>query len=521
MARHVNPKLRFLGILIVIVLIVVGGRALLKTDLVKKLAPQGKGGASAAAAVAQIGGKKALDVCVNTWGGYAGGAYFNQGFEANEQSYFYKEYGLPVNFILIDDFDQSRAAWKSDKCQVLWNTADAFPAEAGSFTEYEPKIIFQWDWSYGGDRVVATRDIKTVKDLKGQKVAFLPGSPSHSLLLTTLEAQGLSQSDIQVVTAPSADKAVDPFKSGDVVAAVTWSPNDEDAIRSVPGAHVLVSTRQAANVIADVFFVKKAFLDSHQKELGELAAGWLRGNAAVKNDPNAKAQAVKILAAGFNLSEADIEKAIDNARLVTYGDNVNFFNLKGDYSGTTGQYLYESMGRKFRAAGAIDSDPPGWTKVTSLSILRDIEGQMTARPDQAAEGALKFAKASPTIEKAEALSNRPVSVEYPTGSAVLTEDAQFTVDEQIVPVIKKFTGAYMRIEGNTDNTGSDAVNIPLSNRRAASVINYLVNKYGYDRNRFIVRGNGSTRPVAGCEDNATPECRAHNRRTDFQVVSEQ
>jgi NitT/TauT family transport system substrate-binding protein len=517
--RKLNPLIKFAGIFLLLIGAFFGGRALLNTDFGRKIAPTGKSGAAAANVVSDLGGKKAINVCINTWGGYAGGAYFNQGFEASEQSLFFKEYGLPVNMILIDDFDNSRNAWKTDQCQVLWQTADAFPAEAEALAEFQPKIFMQWDWSYGGDRIVATRDIKSVKDLKGQKVAFVQGSPSHSLLLTALEAQGMTQNDIIAVTVASPDKAVEPFKSNDVKAAVTWAPIDEDAIRSVPGAHVLMSTREAANVVPDIFFVKQSFLDSNREQLGALMAGWLRGNAAVKNDPTAKAQAIKILASGFNLPEADIEKAIDNARLVTYGDNVNFFNLKGNYTGTTGQYLYESMTRKFRASGVIKNDPPGWTRVIDLSVLRDAETVMAGMSDQAAEGALRFPKASAQVASAEALSSRPVAVQFPSGQDVLTEDAKYAIDNEVVPIVKKMTGAYMRVEGNTDNTGSDAVNVPLSERRAAAAINYLVTKYGYDRNRFIARGNGSKKPVEGCTDNSTPECRAHNRRTEFQVVS--
>ena len=82
-------------------------------------------------------------------------------------------------------------------------------------------------------------------------------------------------------------------------------------------------------------------------------------------------------------------------------------------------------------------------------------------------------------------------------------------------IAKGFSGTRIRIEGNTDNVGSPATNKALSLKRAQSVVNFLVKEYRFDKNRFIVVGNGSTKPVA---DNATADGRAKNRRTDFELL---
>jgi NitT/TauT family transport system substrate-binding protein len=39
-----------------------------------------------------------------------------------------------------------------------------------------------------------------------------------------------------------------------------------------------------------------------------------------------------------------------------------------------------------------------------------------------------------------------------------------------------------------------------------------------DPDRFVIVGNGPDDPVAGCETNATEQCRAKNRRTEFQLI---
>ena len=115
-----------------------------------------------------------INIGVVTWGGYAGGQYFNEGFDASTESRFYKDYGLLVNFSVLDDFDASREAFKADEVNLLWATIDAFPTEVEGLKDYEPQVIFQADWSRGGDAIVVRRGINNVGDLKGKKDCCCP-----------------------------------------------------------------------------------------------------------------------------------------------------------------------------------------------------------------------------------------------------------------------------------------------------------------------------------------------------------
>ncbi len=67
------------------------------------------------------------------------------------------------------------------------------------------------------------------------------------------------------------------------------------------------------------------------------------------------------------------------------------------------------------------------------------------------------------------------------------------------------------VEGHTDNVGSAEHNMQLSQRRAESVVNYLVEKFGIERSRLSAKGYGETRRIAY---NNTPEGRAKNRRVN-------
>ena len=69
------------------------------------------------------------------------------------------------------------------------------------------------------------------------------------------------------------------------------------------------------------------------------------------------------------------------------------------------------------------------------------------------------------------------------------------------------------IHGHTDNTGTDAINNPLSQNRANSVLSYLSSQ-GISSARMTARGYGSTSPIA---DNSSASGREQNRRVEITV----
>jgi len=89
--------------------------------------------------------------------------------------------------------------------------------------------------------------------------------------------------------------------------------------------------------------------------------------------------------------------------------------------------------------------------------------------------------------------------------------------ESAAKILKENPGIRVEIQGHTDSKGSDAYNLRLSERRAQSVVNYLVQNLGIDRSRLTAKGYGESRPVA---DNSTDDGRAINRRVDFVILGQ-
>ena len=83
-----------------------------------------------------------------------------------------------------------------------------------------------------------------------------------------------------------------------------------------------------------------------------------------------------------------------------------------------------------------------------------------------------------------------------------------------VTLMKENKTMVIEVGGHTDSQGADANNLSLSQRRAQSVVDYMV-LAGIERERLIAKGYGETVPIA---DNNTAEGRAKNRRTEFVIT---
>jgi outer membrane protein OmpA-like peptidoglycan-associated protein len=109
--------------------------------------------------------------------------------------------------------------------------------------------------------------------------------------------------------------------------------------------------------------------------------------------------------------------------------------------------------------------------------------------------------------------NMPGNVTFATNSSDLSP-AFFDVLTSVSKVLKEFNKTVVEVAGHTDSTGSDAYNQSLSERRAASVAQYLQSQ-GVINQRLITIGMGEARPVA---DNGTESGRQANRRVEITMV---
>ncbi len=132
----------------------------------------------------------------------------------------------------------------------------------------------------------------------------------------------------------------------------------------------------------------------------------------------------------------------------------------------------------------------------AAELRRDLEG---AKVERVGEG-IKITFASGIL--------------FATNSSNLTPEAAGNIT-QLSETLNKYADTNVVIEGHTDSSGSDAINQPLSERRAQAVANNLSSN-GVDMSRIDAKGYGASQPVA---DNGTATGKAANRRVEVAIFA--
>jgi NitT/TauT family transport system substrate-binding protein len=454
---------------------------------------------------------------MNNFVGFAPGIWMNNGLNPNKESRMYKEFGITAEFVVQDDMNKLVSALKSGELDFIFTTTDISPISMDASSDLARMNVQQFlkiDDSRGADLFIVDESIKSIADLRGKKIACALGWPSNTLLHSTLEAGGLSENDVNIITFADPLAAKNAYISGNVDATVVWSPDDVACLQA-RRSRVLTSTEFMPNIIMDGFIARKEVLEKKKDEFVALSKAWLTANAEMSISSNMEA-AAQVFKVAFNVEDPvkDVVDGMKKIHFATYGDNLNFFGLSTDFTGITGQMLYNKMSRVYKNGyGNNLSNIVPWAQASNPSIIQaitDLTGEI-----HAAESQVKFTPASSAIASAPAIATKRLTVNFATNSYILTTEEKMNLDRDIAPYALELSGFRIRIEGNTDNTGNRENNIVLSQKRAQAVADYLVSEYKFDRNRFVIVGNGPDKPVS---DNSTETGRAANRRTDFEFI---
>ncbi len=453
-----------------------------------------------------------LVVGINTWAGHSPGIVFNNGMDPNAGSSYKKKYGIDVKFVLLEDPAAKLAAFRSGQVDIMWNTVDNWAREASILAEQNQKAksIIMQDWSRGGDGIASLASIKSVEDLKGHKIACTQFTPSHFLLLYLLAQSGLSPEDRanvekNVIFTTDAPSAAAAFKAKQVDAAVTWEPDLSGAVTARGAeAHVLVSTQAATNIIADTLCARQDVIDQAPETVRDFVRGWLDGIEMIKNDPN---PSYEIVAKALKLDTDTVSGMLSGLKLTPYADNAQFYGLAGPKAHY--ETLFDTAFVIWRKKGLVTKsvDAKGWA---DTRFLQAIAGSY---PGQKVEEAPIVAKAP--SEKDVPILHQQIQIQFTPGSDEIMAGSYLLLDK-LGETMTSFGSTILRVEGNTDTTGSAAGNLTLSERRAQSVKNYIVKNFpNIPPTRFQTIGRGSSNPVA---ENVTEAGRQQNRRTDIKVI---
>jgi outer membrane protein OmpA-like peptidoglycan-associated protein len=523
-----------------------------------------------------------LPVPIIAWGGDMATIYANGSTEATAAGSLFARKNLSLTLYREDRLAKQVEDFLSCKTPFLRGTLGMI-AQASDVLNADPRtkpvVIYQLTWSEGGDVLVVKDGIKEPKDLAGKKIVLQAYGPHVDYLTTVLKSAGVSLSDVTiqwVKDLTAGDKtSVDPAKAfredPSVQAAFVISP-DANALTSggkvgtgaedsVKGARILLSTKTASRIIADVYVVRRDWFDAnpdtvfafvHALMLAQEASAKLVGDKQPKKSYDEFIRASARMLLGSADSTADAEGLWSDARFVGWKGNVQFL--------------------------ADDNFPRNLAKLSAEASEALIALKLIAKPVNLTAGALDYAKLSEGItdtagieasrfskDAVEKLIRERQQADKMAEGRLFSFDIRFQPNQQaftadlygaefnrVIALVSTYGGALLTIEGHADTLeylkrkqaggtvdelsrmkqGAKNLTLQRANAVRDALLAYAKNKsVTLDPNQFATVGNGFMKPnVSGCvfdkDGDITAKCAPRTkdewdamRRVVFSVVS--
>jgi outer membrane protein OmpA-like peptidoglycan-associated protein len=318
---------------------------------------------------------------------------------------------------------------------------------------------------------------------------------------------------------------------------------------SVKGAHVLLSTKTASRIIADVYAVRKDYFDAHRPEVQKFVHAVLRSQEAlsdlIANKQSQQAKYRQILATAADLllgasqATADVEGMLGDCEFVYHSGNVAFFTSMGTTRTLT--TLTEEIQPAFIEMGLL-------TKRTALpSANWDYRQLAMGLKNTTITAAPKFdpGRAQQAVEKQLAVEPSSwesegtlflIEINFDPNQSVFAEDRYATDYQKALQIAQTYGGALVVVEGHSDPLGilqaqqkgerqevidqlrQAAKNLSLAraNSVRSSFLQYCKDHgISVDQSQFIAIGRGVETPKFNPP--RTKEEWAANRRVRFVI----
>lgn len=305
-----------------------------------------------------------------------------------------------------------------------------------------------------------------------------------------------------------------------VDAVATWTPGDVNIAVKKGGLVTIANTRQYASQMPNQTIAIRKWANDHRTDVENMIIALAQAGDQVRSFNEAKAFAAKVSAEVYNEQDAAYwlkyyngveEKDVQGLKVLLGGSTV--FNLQ-DMANTFGlgddkidryKAVYNTFGSLMvKMYPTLMPSFMPYEKAVDKSFLFSV---LSNHPELLEGKAIETKYAT---EITSEVSSKSYSIEFETNSAVI-KPSSFKLLDEIFESAVVAEGLKVGVYGHTDNSGSDAINVPLSEKRAASVQAYLVKK-GLSGNRVEAKGFGAAKPIAS---NNTEAGKSQNRRVEI------
>jgi len=502
------------------------------------------------------------------WNAQFSGMYANGGVRTSKGSLFDKA-GLDITYVRQDDCNKQMADLVkfANEYKTNPNTpavfitfmGDGMPAFMTSLSKeleplgagYQPIIIpVTHGKSYGEDQVMASPSWKQdPHNAIGKCVAGVLRDGDLNILLKWAGDNGLKVNPdettydanaINIIAASDFLDAPNKYISGyaekrkivlngkttgkdttvGVDAVATWTPGDVNVAVKKGGLVTIASTKQYASQMSNQTIVIKKWAYDHRTDVENMIIALAEAGDQVRSYTEAKEFAAKVSADLYQeqnaaywlkyyngVEEKDIQGLnvnLGGSMVFNLADMANTYGL-GDDKIDRYKAVYNTFGNLMvKMYPAIMPGFMPYEKAVDKSFLYSV---ISNHPELLQGKAIENKYAE---QITEAVSSKSYSIEFETGAASI-KPASYKMLNEIFESAVVAEGLKLGVYGHTDNNGTDALNMPLSEKRAAAVKQYLVSK-GLPANRIEAKGFGASKPIA---DNRSDAGRSKNRRVEI------
>lgn len=461
--------------------------------------------------------KDTYRIALSEWPGHMAMVIGNGGLKTQPGSAAAQE-GIKLEIVFIEDPVKKNAALQGGNVDFVWQTVDELPLNIGGYkrAKIDARAFLQIDWSRGGDACVASKEVQKVEDILGRKAAMMMFSPDHTVFEFMINNSRLTPAQIESVRKNTSFSMDDYkygrilFQQGKVDVACLWEPDVSLALKGRPGSHMLFSTADATELVADILLTKQDLLINQPQIAEKVARVWFAGVKQAEADKAAAAKLISGTVPRFRdeLGYEGTLKAFNWVKWTNVADNAQFFGLDGKPP---------AFDRVYNQADGI------WTKYPEAKIEERFV-PMGLRNDRIVRKIWEAEGKSVEVEKpkyqpkaaatGEPVFTKPITINFNSGESDLDSESMHIINSQVLPQLLMARAMLVRVEGNTDNVGNKQLNQALSEKRAKAVMEYIISR-GIERERIQSKGNGDMNPVAS---NKTADGRAANRRTDVLFI---
>lgn len=263
----------------------------------------------------------------------------NMFFYLAEEKGYFEENGVDVTIQDFSSTTESTNAFVGGQLDFVTfassETISPF-AQGGEFS-----IVLETDKSNGSEGLVATSDIKTIEDLKGKTVATQLYSVDHMFLLTLLDENGMSESDVNIVDM-SIQESGNAFIAGQCDAACIWDPYFSQAKDA--GGTELFSSADDPDLITDVLGASKSLCEDDPETVTAVVKSFFQAVDYWRENPD---EANEFMGEKLGVTAEEFAAQMEGLLIPTEEEVIEAFTEAEDYTywgytqNTVRDFMYE------------------------------------------------------------------------------------------------------------------------------------------------------------------------------------